>query len=106
MSKCSHCETSFKFIDVLKGFNPASIKCSGCTERIKSSYITLAITSVIYLALLAALLSLPFPYSEASNTNSGAVILVVMLALGLLFEVVYFKLLATGIIKSNLNHER
>jgi len=90
-------------MDALKGFNPASIKCSGCNERIKSSYITLGITFVLYLILLAALWALPLPYPEIGAANAGTLKLVALFVLGLIFEILYFKLLATGTIKSNLN---
>ena len=105
MSKCSNCGTPFKFSDALKGFNPASIKCSGCKERIKSSYVTLAITFMLYLAILAAIWLLPLPLQEIGVANTVTLKLVVLCACGLFFEFLYYKLLATGTIKSNLDHQ-
>lgn len=105
MSNCRHCGTPFKFSDALKGFNPASIKCSGCNERIKSSYVTLAITFMLYLAILAALWALPLSLQEIGAASAGTLKLIALCVFGLLFEFLYYKLLATGTIKSNLDHQ-
>jgi hypothetical protein len=99
MSSCSNCETKFKFSDTLKGFNPASVKCSGCSERVKSSYLTLLIIFVVYMALFVGILSLPL----FSSALVGSMKLITLGVLALVFEYLYFYLLNSGKIKSNLN---
>lgn len=98
MSNCSNCETKFKFSDTLKGFNPASVKCSGCSERVRSSYLTLLIIFVVYIALFLGILSLPL----FSSALIGSMKLITLGVLALVFEYLYFFLLNSGKIKSNL----
>lgn len=98
MSKCESCGTEFKFSDMLMAVNPASVKCSGCPERIKSSYGVLVVAVVMFLVLMAGILLMPL-----EGDNSGAVILVALGVLGFAFEYGYFYLLNKKIIKSNLS---
>lgn len=93
MSQCSSCSTKFKFSDVLKGVNPSSIKCGGCDERVKSSYLALFIGVVLFSGFSFIILSLPF-FSTSK--------LVSFFILAFIFELAYFVLLKNGIIKSNL----
>lgn len=98
MSSCNNCGKQFKFSDTLKGFNPASVKCSGCPERVKSSYLTLLLIFVAYIALFVGILSLPLFY----NAFIGSMKLIILGILALVFEYLYFYLLNSGKIKSNL----
>ena len=97
MNNCQSCGTEFKFGDVLKGANPASVKCSGCPERIKSSYLALSIALALFTLIVISLWTLDL------GANAGMVKLLGLGVVGLAFEFGYFFLLSKGIIKSNLN---
>ncbi len=98
MSHCNQCETRFKFTDVLKATNPASVKCSGCDERIKSSYLILMGVLVLF-----ALVIIPLWTMKLDLGSDGGIIKLIGLGVvGLAFEFGYFYLLSKGAIKSNL----
>lgn len=98
MAFCTNCSAEFTFTDVLKAFNPASIKCSGCSERIRSSYGTLVVAVVLFAALCLAFWSTPV----AGSASGGLAKIGFLAALGLAFEFGYFYALRKGFIKSNL----
>ena len=98
MGKCSECHTRFRFSDVLKAINPASIKCSGCSNRIESSYLTLLLFLTIFILFTFALLSLSL--NNSSSTALSKIIFLFVIAFK--FEYAYFKFLSSGKIKSNL----
>ena len=98
MSHCNQCETRFKFTDVLKATNPASVKCGGCDERIKSSYLVLVAVIIVFALIIIPLWSMDFNL----GANGGMLKLVGLGVAGLVFEFGYFYLLAKGTIKSNL----
>lgn len=77
--------------------NPASVKCSGCAERIRSSYMVLFVAVVIFLALMAGIFSVPLQGESAGITK-----LALLGVLGLIFEYGYFFMLNKKMIKSNL----
>ena len=98
MSHCPNCGTKFSFMDMIKTLNPASVKCSGCDQRIQSSYLVL-----IAAILLFAVLTIAFWFSPWSGQElTGVPMLVFLAVLGFVFEYGYFFLLDKGIIKSNL----
>ena len=98
MSKCSTCNEEFTFFDVLKGFNPARIKCGDCSALIESSYVVLGLALILF-AVLSFLFWMS-PYSGDEIT--GMPMLIFMGSLGLVFEYGYFFLLKKGLIRSNL----
>lgn len=98
MSKCCHCQRKFSFSDVLKGFNPARIKCGGCSEKIQSSYLVLTFFVIVFGALFILYRELAAPLGLEGQMNKW----VVLLVMATLFEFGYFILLDKGIIKSNL----
>ncbi len=98
MSHCNQCETRFKFTDVLKATNPASVKCGGCDERIKSSYLTLVAVLVLFALVIIPLWTMKLDLGG----NEGIIKLMGLGVVGLVFEFGYFYLLAKGTIKSNL----
>jgi len=98
MSKCKHCNSKFKFMDVLKTINPARIKCSGCEEYIKSSYVAFFLGIAVF-----GLLSVAFWFSPFSNQQIvGLPMLAFLGILGIVFEYGYFFLLDRAVIKSDL----
>ncbi|MGL1931494.1 MAG: hypothetical protein OCC45_06995 [Desulfotalea sp.] len=101
MSSCKNCGTTFKALDVLKTFNPANIKCSGCSERIKSSYVPLVISVVILLLLICIYLIVFL----GTHILPKSILTFFMgpIVIGIGFEFAYFYLLSSGKIKSDLN---
>lgn len=98
MAFCSNCNAKFTFTDVLKAFNTASIKCSGCSERIRSSYGSLVVAVVLFATLCLAFWSIPL----ADSASGGLAKIGFLAVLGLAFEFGYFYALKKGLIKSNL----
>lgn len=98
MGKCNECEAPFKFTDVLKGMNPASIKCSGCKNRIKSSYLTLLFSLFIFFISIFILSAIPLNL----GSNGGLIKVGLIFLVAIAFEYGYFKALLSGKIKSNL----
>ncbi len=99
MSNCQGCGTEFKFGDVLKGTNPASIKCGGCSERVKSSYVTLILAVILFAIVVVPLWTLKLDL----GANGGMIKIGGLLVLALIFEFGYFHFLSKGTIKSNLD---
>ena len=99
MSSCPNCGTIFNFSDMLLTVNPARINCSGCTERISSSYFTLLVIFLVFLLVSAIILVIELP----GEMSSGLAKLVAIGVIGFIFEFGYFYILAKGVIKSNLN---
>lgn len=82
--------------------NPANIKCSGCDNRIESSYLTLFVAMILF-----ALLTTLFWFSPWSGREiTGWPMLVLLGVLGCVFEYGYFYLLNKGLISSNLEEEK
>ncbi len=99
MAKCSECKTEFKFVDVLKATNPASVKCSGCENRCKSSYLILLPIFLVFVVLALGIWS-----AELANSASAGLIKIGgLVGLALAFEYGYFLALNKSLIKSNLD---
>ncbi len=96
MASCTNCGTEFSFMAALKSFTPWSIKCSGCNERIRSSILTFFIAFILFIAFIFLFVYLT--NSELSRNQTYLSILVI----GFLMEILWFLLLKTGVIKSNL----
>ena len=97
MANCINCGTEFSFIAALQSLTPWSIKCLGCNERIRSSILTFSITCMLYVAFCI----FAFTYLSIFNLSMGTAIIVV-LVVGMAMEIVWFLLLKTGVVRSNL----
>ncbi|ARD23753.1 hypothetical protein AN944_02476 [Shewanella sp. P1-14-1] len=94
---------------MLKSFNPANVKCSNCSERIRSSYGTLAGIICVYLVFFLCLIALPVLLTMlGASVDVVSIVIIalvpfILLIFPLIFEYMYYYLLSSGKIKSNLN---
>lgn len=97
MSNCPSCSKKLSFLNLLKSSNPMRIKCSGCKEKItiKGFHAIIAALIVVPLSLVALTIG-------AQATGSGGAGLVVALLFGIVAEFIFYKLVLSGTVKSNL----
>ncbi|KZY36790.1 hypothetical protein A3752_09820 [Oleiphilus sp. HI0081] len=97
MSNCPSCSKKFGFMNLLKSSNPMRIKCSGCKEIIRING---------FHALIAVVITLPLAFlvlaAVAKATASGGIAVAAAIFSGLVAEFVFYKLVISGKVKSNL----
>lgn len=97
MAKCKNCGTEFSFLNLLKSATPWTIKCSSCSQPIKTGTIS---TILVVLSLTIICLAL-YIVLMAMGLNPVVTIGCLFLVT-LIVEYIWYKLIVSGSFKSNL----